>query len=83
MTLNPGKRLVRCKVDSLPLKPGRYIMDIEIRSNAKPYDYVEHAMAVDIEFDDFYRTGEMLWNYEGSILHRARHGSFENEVTTR
>lgn len=71
VTLNPGKRLVRCKVDSLPLKPGRYIMDIEIRSNAKPYDYVEHAMAVDVEFDDFYGTGEMLWNYEGSVLHRA------------
>jgi homopolymeric O-antigen transport system ATP-binding protein len=71
VTLNPGKRVVRCTVDSLPLKPGRYIMDIEIRSNAKPYDYVEHATALDVEFDDFYGTGEMLWNYEGSILHRA------------
>jgi lipopolysaccharide transport system ATP-binding protein len=72
VTLEPGKRTVRCHVDSLPLKPGRYLMDIEIRSHAKPYDYVEHATAVQIEFDDFYGTGEMLWNYEGSILQRAR-----------
>jgi lipopolysaccharide transport system ATP-binding protein len=71
VTLNPGKRTVKCLVDSLPLKPGRYVMDIEIRSNAKPYDYVEHAMAVDVEFEDFYGTGEMLWSYEGSVLHRA------------
>ncbi|MGD0139194.1 MAG: Wzt carbohydrate-binding domain-containing protein, partial [Tepidisphaeraceae bacterium] len=71
VTLEPGRRIVRCKVDSLPLKPGRYVMDIEIRSNARPYDYVEHASVVDVEFDDFYGTGEMLWNYEGSVLHRA------------
>jgi lipopolysaccharide transport system ATP-binding protein len=71
VTLEPGRRTVRCKVDSLPLKPGRYVMDIEIRSNARPYDYVEHATVVDIEFDDFYGTGEMLWSYEGSVLHRA------------
>ena len=71
ITLSPGKRTIRCRVDSLPLKPGRYIMDVEIRSHAKPYDYVEHATAVDVEFNDFYGTGEMLWNYEGSILHRT------------
>jgi lipopolysaccharide transport system ATP-binding protein len=71
VTLSPGKRTVRCRVDSLPLKPGRYVMDVEIRSHAKPYDYVEHATVVDIEFNDYYGTGEMLWNYEGSILHRA------------
>jgi lipopolysaccharide transport system ATP-binding protein len=72
VSLSPGRRTVRCSVDSLPLKPGRYIVDIEIRSNEKPYDYIEHAAGVDIEFGDFFGTNQMLWHYEASILHRSR-----------
>jgi lipopolysaccharide transport system ATP-binding protein len=71
VTLSASRRRVRCKVDSLPLKPGRYIVDLEIRSNGKPYDYIEHAAPVDIEFGNFYGTGEMLWHYEGSVLERS------------
>jgi lipopolysaccharide transport system ATP-binding protein len=71
VTLNPGKQVVRCKVEGLPLRHGRYMADIEIRTSAKLYDYLEHAAAVDVEYDDFYGTGEQLRSYEGSILHRA------------
>jgi hypothetical protein len=53
------------------LKPGRYVMDVHLRSNSKPYDIIESAAAVDIEFNDFYETGEMLWGDEGSVLHRS------------
>jgi lipopolysaccharide transport system ATP-binding protein len=69
--LSPGKRTVRCHVDALMLKPGRYVMDVHLRSNSKPYDIIESAAAVDVEFNDFYETGEMLWGDEGSIVHRS------------
>ena len=71
VTLNPGKQTVRCKVNGLPLKHGRYMVDIDLRTSAKLYDYLEHAASVDVEYDDFYGTGEQQKSYEGSILHRA------------
>jgi lipopolysaccharide transport system ATP-binding protein len=71
VTLNPGKRIVRCRVSGLPLKQGRYMVDIDLRTNGKLYDYLEHAASLDVEFDDFYETGEQQRSYEGSILHRS------------
>jgi hypothetical protein len=69
--LAPGRRTVRCHVDALMLKPGRYVLDVHLRSHSKPYDIIESAAAVDVEFDDYYETGEMLWGDEGSVLHRS------------
>jgi lipopolysaccharide transport system ATP-binding protein len=71
VTLAPGKRTVRCVVKGLPLKQGRYMVDVDLRTSAKLYDYLEHAASFDVEYDDFYGTGEQLRGNEGSILHRA------------
>jgi lipopolysaccharide transport system ATP-binding protein len=71
VTLEAGRQKVRCHVDSLPLKPGRYIVDLEMWSYGHPYDYIEHAAPMDVEFSDFFGTSEMPWSYEGSILHRS------------
>jgi lipopolysaccharide transport system ATP-binding protein len=70
-TLASGKQVVRCAVDSLPLTAGRYIMDIEILSGGKLADYIEHATAVDVDYGDYFGTGQHLLPYEGRILHRS------------
>ena len=47
-------------------------MDLAINSGEQVVDYIEHACAADVEFGDFFGTGEMPFHYEGSILHRAK-----------
>ena len=70
--LSPGRQTIRCHVENMPLKPGRYVMDVHLRSHSKPYDIIESAAAVDIEFEDFFGTGEMIGGDEGAIVHRSK-----------
>jgi lipopolysaccharide transport system ATP-binding protein len=66
-----GRRTMRCTVDQLPLSPGRYTIDVGISSGERPMDYVEHAAILDVEFADFFNTGQTLLAHEGSVLHRS------------
>jgi lipopolysaccharide transport system ATP-binding protein len=66
-----GSRTVRCRVDALPLAPGRYTIEVGVASGDKLVDYVEHAGILDVEFADFFGNGQMLNAREGQILHRA------------
>jgi lipopolysaccharide transport system ATP-binding protein len=66
-----GARTVRCRVDALPLAPGRYTIEVGVASGDKLVDYVEHAGILDVEYADFFGNGQMLNAREGQILHRA------------
>jgi hypothetical protein len=45
---------------------------VHLRSHSKSYDIIESAAAVDIEFEDFFGTGEMLSGDEGAVVHRSK-----------
>lgn len=70
-TIPSGRHTVRCRVEGLPLCPGHYTVDVGIASGGRPVDYVEHAGAIDVEFADFYGTGQTHLPHEARILHRS------------
>jgi lipopolysaccharide transport system ATP-binding protein len=71
VTIPSGPRTVRCRVEHLPLSPGHYTIDVGVASGGRPLDYVEHAGAIDVEFADFYGTGQTHLRHESRILHRS------------
>jgi len=71
ITIPSGPRTVRCRVEHLPLSPGHYTIDVGVASGGRPLDYVEHAGAIDVEFADFYGTGQTHLPHESRILHRS------------
>lgn len=72
LTLQAGRQTFRCHIDNLPLAPGRYNVDLTIFSTGKPMDWVEDAAVLDIEFSDYFGTGEMPFPNETRVLNRAK-----------
>jgi len=61
-----GSGLSRCTVMRLPLEPGRYSVNVELKQNGIIVDYVEAAASVDVVEGDYYGTGR-IWPYGGVL----------------
>lgn len=55
-----------CKIRRLPLEPGRYYINAEIKRSGIIADYVQSASTVEVEGGDFYGTG-IIWPYGGVL----------------
>ncbi|EFK95349.1 protein containing ABC transporter-like domain [sediment metagenome] len=61
-----GLRSSVCKVKKLPLEPGRYSINAEIKQNGIIVDYIQSAAFVDVTDGDYYGTGT-IWLYGGFL----------------
>jgi lipopolysaccharide transport system ATP-binding protein len=59
-----------CTVLRLPVEPGRYLINTEIKQNGVLADQVKGAALVDVLPGDFYGTGRM-WPYGGFLCDYA------------
>ena len=55
-----------CHVKRLPLEPGRYSVNTEIKLNGIIVDYVQAASTVDVMEGDYYGTG-VIWHFGGFL----------------
>lgn len=55
-----------CQIKRLPLEPGRYSINTEIKQNGIIVDYVQAATTVDVLEGDYYGTG-VIWPYGGLL----------------
>ena len=56
----------KCRIEKLPLEPGEYLVNVEIKHNGIIADYVRGAAVLKVQEGDFYGTGK-IWTY-GSFL---------------
>lgn len=61
-----------CRISRLPLEPGRYYINAEIKRNGIIADYVQSASTVEVEGGDFYGTG-IVWPYGGVLCDYSWH----------
>ncbi|NLE45725.1 MAG: ATP-binding cassette domain-containing protein [Chloroflexi bacterium] len=55
-----------CAIRRLPLEPGRYLVNVELKQNGIIADHVESAGVVDVADGDYYGTG-VVWPYSGFL----------------
>jgi hypothetical protein len=72
-----------CRIDRLPLEPGHYTVNVEIKCSGVIVDHVESAAEVHVAEGDYYGTG-VLWPYGGVLCdyawsHRANPDSQEEK----
>jgi lipopolysaccharide transport system ATP-binding protein len=73
LTVKEGRQTVVCRLDELPLAPGRYAVSCYIGPLYKPLiDSVEHAAWIEVIPGDFYGNGRMPAASEGRFLVRSR-----------
>lgn len=63
-----GNGYFECKVQKLPLSPGRYTVNLIIRANEIIQDWVQEAATFNVEAGDFYGTGRIPPETHGGIL---------------
>ena len=57
-----------CKIPNLPLEPGSYLLDTEIKQNGVIVDLVEGSITIDVLEGNYYGTG-VIWPYGGFLCH--------------
>lgn len=77
-TTVPEQGTLSCEVESFPLCPGRYTVDVFLGSDAKTADAVEGAFKVDVIEGDFYGTGRL--SHSGRFLVKQSWGVYESRV---
>lgn len=60
MTLHKGRCLVNCEIDRLPLTGGTYILSLWAANEQRCSDYLESAVRMDVQDDDYFHTGKMI-----------------------
>ncbi len=63
-----GDSCVRCRVDRLPLRPGKYFITIHLANATEVIDHLEHAFLIEVMAGDFFGTGRMPTGTQGMIL---------------
>jgi lipopolysaccharide transport system ATP-binding protein len=66
--LKPGKHIITCQTTGLNLKPGKYTISLFLGDSYGVYDYMENITNFQINQYEFYPSGEMPDNSQGSIL---------------
>jgi lipopolysaccharide transport system ATP-binding protein len=61
-----GEGFSVCSIKKLPLEPGRYSVNAEIKQNGIIVDYVQSAATLEIADGDYYGTG-VIWPYGGLL----------------
>ena len=71
----PGKGVFTCEIDSLPLVPSRYLLNVSIFGNSglgsEYMDALENVSPLSIEPGDFFGTGELPGAGHGPVLVKA------------
>jgi lipopolysaccharide transport system ATP-binding protein len=68
-----------CKIKRLPLEPGSYLINAEVKRSGVIADHIKCASMITVEGGDFYGTG-MMWKYGGFLCdYDWSHWSFEGE----
>lgn len=60
MTLNKGFHSVYCDIDRLPLTGGSYKLSLWAANERGCADYLESAVRLEVQDDDFFHTGRMI-----------------------
>jgi len=61
-----GKGYSRCIIPRLPIEPGTYLVNAEIKRSGVIADAVIDAALINVEGGDFYGTG-IVWPYGGAL----------------
>ncbi len=59
---------IKCRIDSLPLPKGRYMISIFFQVNNQIEDWIEEVAVIDVENGDFFGTGSAQTYLEGSSV---------------
>ncbi|WP_298421577.1 ABC transporter ATP-binding protein [uncultured Kordia sp.] len=70
---NTGK--VRCKIDSLPLVQGSYLLNVFVANKAGVADYLEKVLTFEVEENDYFGNGKLVDSKWGTIIvdHKWKH----------
>ena len=60
IVIKKGKYLVDCDIERLPLTGGTYKLSLWAGNEKGSADYLETAVPMDVQDDDFYKTGRMM-----------------------
>ncbi|MCE7948238.1 MAG: ABC transporter ATP-binding protein [Chloroflexi bacterium CFX4] len=75
-----GNCAICCRIDQLPLLPGRYSVSVSAGSQAEPLqDAIEDAFFLDVEAGDFFKTGNLPSVNWGKVLVQSEWESYEWE----
>ena len=55
-------------IDELPLMPGKYDLTIFIEVNGEISDWIQNAISIDVEPGDYYNTGKLIPQGQGTFL---------------
>ena len=66
MTLKEGECFVNCDIERLPLTGGVYKLSLWTANEKGAADYLEMAVPMEVQDDDFFKTGRMI---EASHIH--------------
>jgi len=56
----PATGRISCSTESMPLVPGRYILNIAFYANGMMQDYLAGAVTIDINASDYFKTGKIF-----------------------
>ena len=65
VSLDKGEFFVNCDIDRLPLTGGRYLLSLWSSVGGACADYLEAAVPMDVQDDDYYHTGKL--NFDSHI----------------
>ena len=65
----PGSGKVFCRIPELPVMPGIYNIKLDLSINGDIIDQIENATAIEVQYGDFFKTGEMNpYNRQGVFI---------------
>jgi lipopolysaccharide transport system ATP-binding protein len=74
---------ISCRVDSLPLMPGRYLVDLYLGDEHRSRDMVREAVQFDVIPSDYFGSGKLPPPSTGPICLPARWQFSENGASAR
>ena len=66
--LPSGYSQLRCQVERLPLRPGRYLISLHLAVASETMDHLDHAFVIEVMTGDFFGTGRLPTGTQGMIL---------------
>jgi homopolymeric O-antigen transport system ATP-binding protein len=58
---------IQCNINSLPLVPGRYTVEVNIGESGKVLEKISYAAVIDVVFSDVYGTGKLPSQGQGVV----------------
>jgi len=59
---------IGCRIPKLPLLPGRYTINFELRDGSQLLDALDQAATLDVLQGDFFGTGKLTYQGDGGVL---------------